>query len=154
MANYTTTGSDTFPAGMIRQVKRFGLGTSGSNTTDSQLPSSAVGFSNAILASSDVWLIAQGTVVRRTDHSDYYVRFYFTGGGLGSTTSGQIFHHNLGNYLTGVHARMAFGGNGFDTSPGSTTPTYAIWTDKNYDAEFETDGTGNCGYMTIMEVMQ
>ena len=144
----------TFPAGMVRQVKRFGMGIGANDSTDISLPGTPVGFSSAILASSDVWLIAQGTFVRRTSHTDFYIRFYFTGGGLGSTTSGQIFHKNLGNYLTGIHARTPFGGNGYDSNPGSTTPTYAVYADKNsgHNAEFETDDTGNCGYITIMEV--
>jgi hypothetical protein len=148
-----TLGSGvTFPAGMIRQLKRFGMGIGANDTTSLSLPGSAVGFDNAILSSSDVWIISQGTMARRSDNTDYWCSFYFTGGGLGDNTSGQKFHQTLGSYLTGINARIPFGGNGYDSSPGSTTPTYAVYAEKNYETQFESDGTGNCGYITLMEV--
>ena len=147
-----TLTNATFPAGMVRQVKRFGMGTGSNNANDISLPGTAVGFDNAILASSDVWIMCQGTFVRRSSHTDFYVKFFIAGGGLGSTQNGQVIHHNLGNYLDGIHARIPFGGNAYDSSPGSTTPTYSVYAAKSKESEFETDGTSNCGYMTIMEI--
>lgn len=150
--NATIGSSATFPASMVRQVKRFGMGTGSNDANDVSLPGTAVGFDNAILASSDVWIMCQGTFVRRSSHTDFYVKFFISGGGLGSTQNGQVIHKNLGNYLDGIHARIPFGGNAYDSSPGSTTPTYSVYAAKSKESEFETDDTGNCGYITIMEV--
>jgi hypothetical protein len=155
MANFTTTGSDTFPNGMVRQAKCFGLGYGASNTTSANFPSSAVGFDVAIIADSDVLAIASGTAVLRSSNTDLFVHMFFCGGGFGSTTSGVKFHHNLYTYLGQVHCRIGFGGQRMDTSPGSTTPTYQCYFQKgSYNVEFENSGDGNCGWMTIMEVLQ
>lgn len=152
-----TLGSGvTFPAGMVRQVKEIGLGTVASGGTDTGMPSSgAVGFDNAILSSSDVFVMTSGTVIMRDSSHDTNCSFYFSGGGFGSTTSGRIFAHDLYVYLSSIHAKVPFVGTALDTSPGSTTPTYQVYIARNasHGVEFASLGDGHCGYMTLIEIL-
>ena len=138
----------------IRQIKNFGLGILSSGYGDSRMPSSAVGFDKPILTTSVVYLQCQGTLVSRTAHNDMSVTMYFNGGGIGDTYSGKKFHHSLYNYHGTIHTRIPWGGNTLDTAPGSTAPTYSVLMVRNdpHNIEFESDGTGNAGYMTIMEL--
>ena len=149
MANFTTAGSDTFPAGMLRQVKTGLLGDMDSTTSNTSLPSSALSFSNAIISGSHVFVLVTGIWIQRA--SDGNIRLYFTGGGLGSTTSGYEIgdHHGYGN---AIHCRMSFSSNTIDTSPGSTTPSYQVFVNINAGT-YEIDPSAQNSNLTIMELL-
>ena len=150
MANFTTAGSDTFPAGMVRQVYSGDLGAIASGDTDTYFPN-ALQFDNAILASSDVLLIATGTVASRTGNNDTHIQLFFSsadGGSLGAGTSGFRFLQDFEAYTAIVHRHTSFSGQYLVTNPGSTTPTYKIYLERvsgqNYEIHFV--------HLTLMEI--
>ncbi len=153
MANFTTAGSDTFPAGMVRQVYSGDLGAIASGDTDTYFPN-ALQFDNAILASSDVLLIATGTVASRTGNNDTHIQLYFSsadGGSLGAGASGYRFNSYLMAYSALVHLRMGFAGNYLVTNPNTTTPTYKVYVDRVTNFNVECEGAAP---MTLIEVMK
>ena len=140
-----------FPAGHVRQVFSGDLGVIASGDTDVYFPNS-LQFDNPILASSDVFLIATGTVATRTASNDTNVTLFFSsadGGSLGAGASGYKFNSNLMSYLDKIHFRAVWAGNYLVTNPNSTTPTYRVFVNRvsSFNAELE-----GAAPMTMMEI--
>ena len=152
MANFTTAGSDTFPAGMVRQVKSGDLGVIASGDTDVYFPNS-LQFANAILASSDVLLIATGTACSRDGNNDTNVSLWFSsadGGSLGAGASGFKFQNVLMAYTAHLHSRFGWAGNYLVTNPNTTTPTYKVFADRVSGRNVELEVGSQ---MTLIEVI-
>jgi len=151
MANFTTTGSDTFPAGMVRQVKSVDIGVIASGSSDVYFPTSGT-FDNAILSSSDVFLTATGTCATRVAANDCNITLLFSsanGGSLGAGASGHIFNYALMSYTAHIHMRVGWAGNMMVTNPNSTTPTYQVFVNRVSGQNVELEAQS---IMTMMEI--
>ena len=149
IGNAVNLDSATFPAGMVRQVKWANMGAVATDDTEVYLPNS-IQFSNAILASSDVWMSASGCGAKRAGSNDVNLDAWFSsadGGSLGEGASGFKWLQDFGAYSgTVAHFHDNFSGAYLVTNPGSTTPTFKIYIDRAGDYEI------HFIHMTIMEI--
>ena len=77
-------------------------------------------------SSNKVFMIWSAQYEKRTGGSGAYFLAYATGGGLGSTTSGQQLTDGI-FYLDQNNHRKLFTMPIYDVNPGSTTPTYSLY---------------------------
>ena len=141
----------TWPTGFVRQVTVKTLGALASGDTNTYLAGSPQ-FDNPILSTSDVFLIATGTVISRTANTSNNISLSFSsadGGSLGAGASGTMFNFNLFSNVNHLHARFAFAGAILVTNPNTTTPTYRVYATRvsGYNSEVEVSS------MTLMEII-
>jgi hypothetical protein len=130
-----TIGSGVvFPAGKIINV---GYGTVADLADQAQhFSSNSITFGTtsgipALSSSSNkVFMIWTGQWEKRAGGTGAYFIIYATGGGLGSTTSGQKLTDNI-FYIDPNNHRKIFTMPIYDVSPGSTTPTYSLYHNSN-----------------------
>jgi hypothetical protein len=147
-----TLTNATFPAGMVRQVRTNALSAlaSGSSAT---LWGGGLQLANAILATSDVLVMVSGVIVDRSGNDNNRVAMYFTGGGLGSTTSGVKLFDYYFSYHGLVNRRVPFAGQTLDTAPGSTTPEYQMYIDRGSSYNSQIDAGDSVPNLTLMEII-
>ena len=129
-AKITLDSGLVFPAGKIINV---GYGTVADLYDQAQhFSSNSITFGTtsgipALSSSSNkVFMIWSAQYEKRTGGSGAYFLAYATGGGLGSTTSGQQLTDGI-FYLDQNNHRKLFTMPIYDVNPGSTTPTYSLY---------------------------
>ena len=120
----TTVGTPS--GGKVLQVKLHNpSGTSGI-TSSTNYPSTALGFDSPIKSSSDVLICLYVTVIKGDSNTGSYVYIHANGGGIGSgATADQLCDGLLYQNVQNTRDQVAVAT--YDSSPGSTTPTYNFY---------------------------
>ena len=152
MANFTTAGSDTFPAGHLLQVKSHYYASNAALGTSTQnWPSTAIGFDNAIGGSSDVLMFFSATFIDSGSGLNNYTDVYFNGGGFGDaagTGGRKVIDAEMYKNTGEPSVRGNIGVHTLDLAPGSTTPTYNL----HFVMGASMNLTVSAGTLTFMEI--